>query len=35
MIKYLKFKMEIDYWVRDFSVGGHSYDLWKKETAHL
>ena len=29
MIKYLKFKMEIDYWVRDFSVGGHNYDLWE------
>ena len=29
MIKYLKFKMEIDYWVRDFSVGGLNYDLWE------
>ena len=27
MIRYLKFKMETDYWVREFSVGGHNYDL--------
>jgi hypothetical protein len=29
MIKYLKFKKEIDYWVHDFSIGERSYDLWE------
>ncbi len=31
MIKYLKFKMEIDYWIREFSVGGHNYDIEEDE----